>query len=109
MPMIVQEESKFALAPSETDKMILAGQLANEKAANDVFADHMRHKSEETKKAYKMTVNLFSQALAEINIKRPTDLLLTDPEAWRGVTWAMVRGYRDWLSAKGYAIGRIDA
>ncbi len=55
-----------------------------------------------------MTVNLFSQALAEININRPTALLLTDPEAWRGVTWAMVRRYRDWLSAKGYAIGSIN-
>ncbi|MBK8986356.1 MAG: site-specific integrase [Chloroflexi bacterium] len=106
--MTVQADPPFALAPSETDKMILAGQLANEKAAGDVFADHMRHKSEETKKAYKITVNLFSQALAEIHINRPTDLHLTDPRAWRGVTWAMVQGYRDWLSAKGYAIGSIN-
>ena len=106
--MTVQDEPQFALVPSETDKMILAGQLANEKAASDVFAEHMRHKAEETKKAYKMAVNLFSEALAEINIKRPTDLLLSDPEAWRGVTWAMVKGYRDWLLSKGYAIGSIN-
>ena len=50
--MTVQDEPQFALVPSQTDKMILAGQLANEKAASNVFADHMRHKSEETKKAY---------------------------------------------------------
>ena len=106
--MTVQDEPQFALVSSETDKMILAGQLANEKAASDVFAEHMRHKAEETKKAYKMTVNLFSQALAEININRSTDLLLSDPEAWRGVTWAIVKGYRDWLLSKGYAIGSIN-
>ncbi len=90
------------------DRLALAGQLANQAAAADVFAEHLRHKSPETQKAYAAAVSLFSEALAEIGVGRSAERLLHDPTAWQGVTWAMVKGYRDWLLAKGYAIGSVN-
>jgi hypothetical protein len=90
------------------DRLALAGQLANQAAADDVFAEHLRHKTVETQKAYAAAVGLFSVALAEIGVDRPAERLLSDPTAWQGVTWAMVKGYRDWLLAKGYAIGSVN-
>lgn len=95
-------------APSDNEKMILAGQLANEAAAGDVFTEHLKHKSEATRTAYAAAVGLFSEALGEIGITRPVDQLMTKPAAWAGVTWAMVKGYRDWLLSKGYAIGSVN-
>jgi integrase len=113
--MIAQNEALTAVSGTAVpqivagdDKLALAGQLANQAAADDVFDEHLRHKSPETRKAYAAAVGLFSEALAEIGIDRPTERLLSDPVAWQGVTWAMVKGYRDWLLSKGYAIGSIN-
>lgn len=98
----------LALPDQPDDRLALAGQLANRAAAADVFAEHLRHKSPETTKAYAAAVGLFADALAEIGVERSAECLLSDPSAWQGVTWAMVKGYRDWLLAKGYAISSVN-
>lgn len=82
---------------SDTDKLVAAGKIANGMAQDNVFGEHLQYKSEETKKSYKAALKLFSQALGEIGINRSVDNLMDDPEAWRGVTWAIVKGYRDVL------------
>lgn len=100
--------SSSALTLSDNDKMVMAGQLANQAAAGGVFDNHLRHKAEETRKAYAAAVSLFSDALGEIGINRTPDQLLTDPEAWHGVTWAMVQGFRDMLLNGGLNKKRIN-
>lgn len=52
LTMAIYDDAPFEIVAADVDRMILAGQLANEKAAGDVFADHMRHKAEETKKGH---------------------------------------------------------
>ena len=109
MNNIIVSPQQNSLSPySDTDKMIAAGQVANHMASGNVFTEHLRYKSEETQKAYAAAVKLFSDALAEIGIQRQVTDLMTDVEAWRGVTWAMVKGYRDWLMSKGYATGSVN-
>ncbi len=98
-----------ALSPySDKDKLTVLGQLGNEIAAGNVFAEHLQYKSDETRKAYSASISLFSQALSEIGITRTVKQLLTDPEAWQGVTWSMVKNYRDWLMSKAYATGTVN-
>ena len=62
-----------------------------------IFADYQSKKSEATRQAQQNDLKLFSQYLAACGLQRSPVELYTDPNAWRGMNYALLEGYRTWL------------
>ena len=105
----------------------LIGQIANEAAASGTFERYKQGKAENTVKRQERGVELFGAYLAERfqalrdspkatasgreaidRARARLDRLFEEPQGWAGVTWGMVQGYRDWLLARGYALGTVN-
>ena len=70
------------------------GQVANQVAANYVFADYINRKSIHTIQNQSAALDLFGQYLAVVGIPGQSAAnLQTDPQAWRGITWGIVEGF----------------
>lgn len=82
------------------------GAMANVAAANFLFTDYMSRKSAATLKAHGHTLALFSQYLADRGAM--VGNLQTTAEAWRGITWGLVEGFKAWQLGEGYAIASIN-
>ena len=85
------------------------GQVANQVAANYVFADYINRKSIHTIQSQAAALNLFGEYLAVVGIPgHSADNLQTDPQAWRGITWGIVEGFVKWCLKEGYAVSTVN-
>lgn len=86
-----------------------AGQVANQVAASYIFNDYINRKSIHTIQSQAAALNLFGQYLAVVGIPGlSADILQTDPQAWRGITWGIVEGFVKWCLKEGYAISTVN-
>ena len=60
--------------------------LADDAAADALFADYQRRLAEETRRRHRADFALFTRYLAQAGIE--TLDLMTEPAAWRGMSWA---------------------
>ncbi len=88
------------------DMMKQAGKIANKAAARQTFADHTARKSDNTIRRKIADLALFETFLNSANI--PARDLYNDPQAWRGVTWGIVKAFTAWMLSQGYAIASIN-
>jgi integrase len=88
------------------DVMTQAGQAANEAAARVAFADHTARKAGNTIRRKIADLALFEEYLQSAGV--PAIGLYDNPEAWRGITWGIVEGFKVWMLQRGYAIGSIN-
>ena len=61
-----------------------AGILADDAAADSLFADYQRRLAEETRRRHRADVALFTRYLGLAGIENRD--LMTEPTAWRGMT-----------------------
>jgi integrase len=83
-----------------------AGRVADDAAADALFADYQRRLAEETRRRHRADFALFTRYLAQAGIE--TLDLLTDPAAWRGMSWGLLQGFVEWQLQEGYALGSIN-
>lgn len=95
------------LAPSAGDALTLAGRLANHHARRGAFADYLSRKSDNTLRAHAASLARFADFLGAAGIEAGD--LQNDPDAWQGVTWGLVEGFRNWMLGQGDAIASINA
>lgn len=88
------------------DIMQQAGQAANEKAERAIFAMRETGKSRETLRRNRADIAVFENYLQSVGV--PAVELYDNPQAWRGVTWALVEGFKAWQLGQGYAISSIN-
>ncbi len=86
--------------------MVIAGQVANQYAAQDVFSDYLSRKSENTIRSHAASLARFAEYLAAVGVEAG-DLQYV-PAAWHGVTHGLVKGFRNWMVAEGDAITSIN-
>jgi integrase len=87
-----------------------AGQIANQIAAQDVFADFLIRKSDQTIRRYRADLVLFAEYLSELPaIDMAGYAMITDPASWRGITWGIVEGFKNWMAQGGYSIASINS
>jgi integrase len=103
-----------------------AGRVANDHAAQSVFVDYLSRKSDNTIRSQAASLNRFAdyldcvgegtgQALgADIAafadaVSAFPDGPLPDPDAWRGISWGLVEGFRNWMVQEGDAVSTINA
>jgi len=83
-----------------------AGQAANEQAARVAFADHTASKADNTIRRKRADLALFEEYLQSAGV--PATGLYDHPQAWHGITWGIVEGFKVWMLQQGYAIGSIN-
>lgn len=84
------------------------GKAANGYAAANIFERYRERKSDNTTRAQRAALALFAQFLGETGVAVDGDALAMDPESWRGITWGLVEGFREWMIRKGYAMGTVN-
>lgn len=90
-----------------------AGAIANRLAARSAFVDYQSRKSGATLRTHESALRRFADYLDEVTRltgeQAPDgDTLLRDPDAWRGVSWGLVEGFRNWLVGQGDAVASVN-
>ncbi len=101
------------------------GQVANDHAARNVFADYLSRKADNTIRRQGADLARFAEFLDDVGNRSGLDLGAAlaefayavgafpdgpspDADAWRGVTWGLVEGFRNWMVGQGDAVGSIN-
>ena len=125
MHLIPIDPAGDVLPPGEHSALTLAGQAANHHAARNVFADYLSRKADNTIRRQAADLTRFAAyldavgeqvgltlgaALAEFAqaVALFPDGPPPDADAWRGVTWGLVEGFRNWMVMQGDAVGSIN-
>jgi len=90
-------------APSYLERL---GSAANSAAARNVLADYRARKAQETLRRQAADIQLFETYLAQAGLV--VSDMVSDLEAWSGVTWGLVEGFNRWSLQQGYSIGSIN-
>ena len=85
-----------------------AGAVANGYARADVFDDYRQRKSANTRRRHAADLASFAGYMAAAGIDADAQRLATDADAWQGMTWGLVVGYRRWLLREGYAVATVN-
>lgn len=85
-----------------------AGQAANHAAAGNVFEAYRATKSAGTLRAHRAAINVFNDYLAAIHPALATNAHYDDVQAWHGITWGIVEGFKGWQLRQGYALNSIN-
>lgn len=93
------------IVPTSPSALEIAGQIANEYADRNIFAEFRAGLAQNTRERHIRDLGRFAEYLAEAGVQ--TGDLLNDPEAWRGVTHGIVKGFIQWALRRGFAIGTI--
>ena len=88
------------------DIMRQAGQAANQKAERAIFAMRATGKSPQPLRRNRADIAVFENYQQSVGVSAVE--LYGNPQAWCGVTWALVEGFNAWQLGQGYAIGRIN-
>jgi integrase len=84
----------------------VAGQVADEAAARNLFSDYQSRLSRQTLRRQKADLALFARYLAEAGLG--VSHLATNPESWHGMSWGLLAGFVQWQLNEGYAVGSIN-
>jgi integrase len=95
------------LVPRTPNARELVGRVANQYAAQGVFADYQNRRSQNTLMRQRAGLRLFGDYLTQCGVQDVGELT-GDPLAWRGVTWGLVEGFVRWQAQKGYAVSSIN-
>lgn len=93
---------------SDVDAMLRAGQIANDYAASTVFSDYHIRRSDNTLRRQLGDLRLFSQFLNYAGLRINGETMQVSPDAWRGMTWGIIEGFKRWMLSEGYAVGSIN-
>lgn len=90
------------------ENMAALGLVANQCAANAVFADYLSRKATNTIAAQRFDLGVFSQYLGDVGLVVDPMELQTDPHGWAGMTWGVVQGFVVWQLKQGHAVSSIN-
>ncbi|GAC1425681.1 MAG: site-specific tyrosine recombinase XerD [Ktedonobacteraceae bacterium] len=90
------------------DALAHAGIVADSLSGEMGFQEYHAICTENTLSRQRNDLALFSRYLAEAGITRRPEDLFRDVEAWRGMSYGLLRGMRQWMQEGGYAIGSIN-
>lgn len=89
--------------------LVLAGQMANQAASGNVFADYVSRKAQNTVKAQAADLQRWADYLSAVGLQaHSAEQLQSEPGAWQGVSWGLVEGFVKWLVQEGEAINTLN-
>lgn len=102
----VLDDSSLAL-PS-FDALSMAGRAANQAARHAVFDDYVARRAPNTIRRQLGDLRLFAMFLEDAGVKTSGEDLQNFPDAWQGLTWGIVEGFKRWMMQQGYALGSVN-
>ena len=119
------DDNQLTIIDPSDSVLAHAGQVANHYAAQNVFADYLSRKADNTIRRQAADLARFAEFLNEVGEQAGVQLGAAlgafaqavaafsrwsrpDADAWRGVTWGLVEGFRNWMVAQGDAVGSIN-
>ncbi len=90
------------------DALAHAGMVADSFTGGTSFQEYHATCTENTLSRQRNDLTLFSRFLASARITRFPEDLFADAEAWRGMSYGLLRGMRQWMQDEGYAVGSIN-
>lgn len=88
--------------------MAEAGQAANRAASAGVFQNELAELSANTRKSYQEDLRTWADYLAGAGVDIADCDFYQSPECWRGVTFGLVAGFKEWMLLQGFAIGSVN-
>ena len=85
------------------------GLVADAYAAQETFEEYQARRSANTLRRQRDDLALFCTYLAAAGAARSADDLFRDPEAWRGISAGLIKGFVAWQVKRGYAIASINS
>src|SRR5712692_5284140 len=97
-----------------TDLVIYAdleaiGQVADAYAAQETFGEYQARRSANTLRRQQADLTLFCTYLVAAGAARSADELFRDPQAWRGISAGLVKGFVTWQVKQCYAIASVNS
>jgi integrase len=99
-------ENNAIIITSTTNALTIAGQQANQYAAQNVFADYRQRVASNTIRRQDNDLALFERYLSEAGLS--ICRLSSDAQCWRGISWGIVAGFVQWMLGQGYAVGSVN-
>jgi integrase len=123
---LIPLEPSDDLIPIQNYSLGFAGQVANGHAAQGVFVDYLSRKSDNTIRSQAASLTRFADYLDRIGesigqsfgadmaafaeaVAAFPDSPTPDPDAWVGISWGLVEGFRNWMVQEGDAVSTINA
>ncbi|HLI70279.1 MAG TPA: site-specific integrase [Ktedonobacteraceae bacterium] len=108
LPLVPAISISVQTEPDSYDERLLqAGQVADSLAQTDSFAEARATWTANTQRRYFNDLKLFSLYLEAAHVHRPAEALFNDAQAWRGMTFGLLKGFKTWLEREGYATSTI--
>jgi len=82
------------------------GRVADQSARRHTFVDYRERRAAQTLRRQAADLALFSEYLSQVGIVAGD--LVNDPEAWRGMTWGIIKGFLRWQLREGYAVRSVN-
>jgi integrase len=102
---IVNEPQRYG------NDLFLASIAAEQTIHNDVFVEYHKNLTPNTIKRQLNDLESFCAYLEEAKagkLDREAKDLYSDPHAWQGIQYTLLKGYIKWAESKGYSIGTIN-
>jgi integrase len=110
IPVEAVEVTIVEVSQKYGDDLALASRAAEQALPQDVFTEYHKTLAPNTKRRQLEDLRSFCTYLEEAKqgtLDRTPENLFTDPEAWKGMHYSLLRGYIRWALNKGFSIGSI--
>lgn len=85
-----------------------AGQAANAAAGRNIFGEELAEVSENTRISYQTDLQTWSEYLTAAGVDIAGCDFYNDPACWQGVTYGLVKGFKQWMLKRGFAIASVN-
>ncbi len=85
-----------------------ASAQANRFASNALFSEHLAIKSPNTIRSQLADLKRFAFFLSDVGVTTDGTLLQTNPAAWQGVEWGLIKAFVNWQLKEGYAVQSVN-
>ena len=99
---VIVSENQVIVSPSQIE----IGLQANQAASQAVFAIYQARRPNNTRRAQRAALGLFSEYMRSCGIATPD--LYAEAWAWQGITWGLVQDFQAWLLKRAYSIKTIN-
>lgn len=105
---IPSDSNAITVAPESTlASLAIIGQAANAAAARHTFSNYRARIAANTLRRQDADLALFARYLRVVGIETGNDYAIL-PDAWRGMTYGLVEGFREWMLDQGYAVTSVN-
>jgi len=82
------------------------GAAANQMASENVFADFQSRKAKNSLVRQRNDLAVFQTYLLSVGVE--AENLFSNPSAWHGITWGIVKGFVSYMVLQGYALSSVN-